>query len=169
MDPPDTETEARGRDELTTPWGGLAPGPHAVGFRRTLATDYGRAYAREAGPRGRVYRPVLFAAWYPAAPSAGGDQGSAAVRGMTCGDYLRVDPGEAAPDADGLADGADWAGRMNAYLREKTFAYGLAGDPRDMRTMSAADEALLAEWERLPMRAARGAPPATGRFPLALY
>jgi hypothetical protein len=52
-------------------WGGLKPGPHAVGFRSTWELDYSRVYDttfedRSRYATGKAPRPVLVNLWYPA-------------------------------------------------------------------------------------------------------
>ena len=52
-------------------WGGLKPGPHAVGFATSFAHDYSRIYAPSpswgASPKQlKPPRPILINVWYPA-------------------------------------------------------------------------------------------------------
>jgi hypothetical protein len=54
-------------------WGGLKPGPHAVGFRVVSAYDHARTYDRDFPPRGCAgrARPIQISVWYPARPVTG--------------------------------------------------------------------------------------------------
>ena len=80
-------------------WGGLEPGPHAVGFRSAWVTDPGRRYTwrpddtslHGGGEPPTGPRPVLVNAWYPAAhatPAARGTQAPA----LTHGEYFEIEP-----------------------------------------------------------------------------
>ncbi len=61
-------------------WGGLAPGPYAVGFRTEWRQDPTRRYERTLSHGGRyanggkASRPILLNIWYPAAPAKGARQ-----------------------------------------------------------------------------------------------
>ena len=80
-------------------WGELKPGPHAVGFRSSIAMDASRKYDGKA-------RPILLDVWYPAAP--------ASIAPLLYEVYLRV------PDAPGHPK---FKPRLERFIRE-----AIAGD-----------------------------------------
>ncbi len=135
----------------TTPWGELAAGPFAVGFRTAFKTDYGRHYGPPAGEPGapRQFRPIFVAAWYPA------DVAATASGPMTYGDYLNVTAEDEAF--------ASFAKRITAYVRDVTITYSLGRKPEEMDDAGRRE---LEEREQLPLRAVRDAPSAAGRFPV---
>src|SRR5215212_6691649 len=56
-------------------WGGLKPGPYAVGFRVLWKYDYSRTWKPEVDYKGNplsgeAARPVRISVWYPAQKSA---------------------------------------------------------------------------------------------------
>src|SRR5947209_16496008 len=67
-----TSAPATAQDPLL--WGGLKPGPHAVGYRSLFRLDHTRQYAPEFAadptkPPAHSPRPIFIAVWYPAKPT----------------------------------------------------------------------------------------------------
>ena len=129
-------------------WDGLAPGPHAVGFRLAESWDASRPFGPPRDYRGaprpffaRRFLPVSI--WYPAAP--GGQP-------MRYGDY--VDQMAWGPDGEARP------GRRDAELRFVQGVTPLASPPRPE-----AVSGLLGQ----PVLARRDAPPREGRFPVVVY
>jgi len=78
-------TPAAGQESLL--WGGLEPGPHAVGYRVLYEFDHTRQYDLEfttdpARSAAHQPRPILICAWYPARKTD--------IRPMEYGQYLDV-------------------------------------------------------------------------------
>src|SRR6516225_2496181 len=116
---------------------GLAPGPHAVGFRLLVEEDRSR-YVSASDGTGTHARPIRVYVWYPA---------KAASTPMRFGRYAA------------LADDDVWPAEISGYSREVLkFSRGPLARSLD----PAAFEALL----QRPMLAAENARPAAGRFPL---
>src|SRR5688572_22257719 len=70
-----------------TIWGGLEPGPHAVGFRQLERLDPARPFwmprTLDGKPRDRERaRPIRISVWYPAAAATGAT--------LTVGDYVAL-------------------------------------------------------------------------------
>jgi dienelactone hydrolase len=85
-------------------WGGLAPGPFAVGFRSTWELDPSRTYNftfadKTKYAEGKAPRPILVNLWYPA-------ERTADARAMPHGGYFEIPGGDAglAKLAGALAD-----------------------------------------------------------------
>ncbi len=116
---------------------GLAPGPHAVGFRLLVEQDRSR-YVSASDGSGTYARPIRVYVWYPAkAPS----------KPMRFGRYAA------------LADDDVWPAEISGRARDVLkFSRG----PLARSLAPAAFEALL----QRPMLAAENAKPAAGRFPL---
>ncbi len=134
----------------------LAPGPFAVGFRSSWASDEGRTY-RTAFDEGHTYgaekapRPVLVQLWYPARATDAGAR-------MTHGEYFDLAAGE--PRVAALAK-ATSAYAFGVFVQQ-VFGEPEAGLDDEER---AELELLLAE----PTGCVRGAEPAEGPFPLVVY
>ena len=69
-------------------WGGLPPGPHAVGFRSSWELDSSRTYQTTFDDKtryaaGKAPRPVLVNVWYPAQPAG-------PARPMRHGGYFEI-------------------------------------------------------------------------------
>jgi hypothetical protein len=144
---------ATGQDPLL--WGGLRPGPHAVGYRSLYRLDHTRQYDPEFAtdatkPPVHKPRPILICSWYPAQKT------DAKPR-----EYRRY--------LDVSSDGtplAPFAGRPSrhvaAVVSEETVGKGPANrTPAE----TAAFERLLAT----RTFAAEDAPPVEGRFPVVIY
>jgi pimeloyl-ACP methyl ester carboxylesterase len=127
-------------------WGGLAPGPYAVGFRILYQADPTRPWLATPMPSAsaatvRPGRPVRISLWYPARPSR-------AARAMVYRDYVQLPE----PPAEFRA------------LDRALVSRNLATLWQIVRT-PAALETLLAS----RTSAFRDAPPHAGRFPLVVY
>lgn len=116
---------------------GLAPGPHAVGFRLLAEQDHSRSVSASDG-KGTYARPIRVYVWYPA---------KAASKPMRFGRYAALADGDVWP--------AEISGRSHDVLK---FSRG----PLARSLTPAAFQALL----QRPMFAAENARPAAGRFPL---
>lgn len=116
---------------------GLAPGPHAVGFRLLVEQDRSR-YVSASDGAGTHTRPIRVYVWYPA---------KATLKPMRFGRYAA------------LADDDVWPAEISGRARDVLkFSRG----PLASSLAPAAFEALL----QRPMWAAENAKPAAGRFPL---
>ncbi len=128
-------------------WGGLLPGPHAVGFRVLFETDPARAYFPDLGvPKRSLGRPLQLTIWYPARPESGLPTRS--------GDFVDL---AAAELGEGRSDEAD---SVAAEFRNGPMRPFFDGPP--------SDEA----WKRvlrIPFASRRGAEASEGRFPLVLH
>lgn len=137
-------------------WGELQQGPYAVGFSSSWRLDHGRTYAATFDD-GSVYgtekapRPILVNIWYPALRTEAG-------RTMRHRDYLEI--GSEDPAITGFA------GALARY-NLRVIAEEITGEsPEDL------DQATTKRLEELlstPTAAARGAAPASGRFPIVIY
>src|SRR3712207_6064199 len=84
-----TPQAAEAREPHPSPlWGGLRPGPHAVGYEAGYYFDHSRVLTPARDFRGRPNggerdRPLLVRIWYPAQPRQG-------ARPMPYGEYLSV-------------------------------------------------------------------------------
>jgi hypothetical protein len=130
-------------------WGGLEPGPHAVGFRQIERLDPARPFwtprTLDGRPRERERaRPVRISVWYPATAAPG--------PALTVGDYVALMGVEdrLGPVTPPLAEAG----------RRAFFAFQLLRDLDDAQRKKA-----LA----LPGIARAGAPARKGRFPLIVY
>ena len=136
-------------------WGGLKPGPHAVGFRLRYELDQSREYDPEFvtdTTRFPVHRPrpIMIGIWYPA-------QRTNASR-MTYRRYLEISPG-----AGRLAP---FASRLESALRD------VVGDETTGHIPRAMTPAETRAFERLLATetfAVKNAPAASGKFPVILY
>ncbi|HEY7334120.1 MAG TPA: tetratricopeptide repeat protein [Bryobacteraceae bacterium] len=116
---------------------GLAPGPHAVGFRLLVEQDRSR-YVSASDGTGTYARPIRVYLWYPA---------KATSKSMRFGRYAA------------LADDDVWPAEISGRARDVLkFSRG----PLARSLAPAAFEALL----QRPTLAAENANPAVGRFPL---
>jgi dienelactone hydrolase len=137
-------------------WGGLAPGPFAVGFRSLWQLDYSRAYNtvfddKTTYATGKAPRPILVNMWYPAEESS--DAPQIRHRG-----YLKIETED--PRL------AKFAAKLAEYERSIV-----------CKELTGKTETELSEPERRRLEAAwntptasrRGAPALDGRFPLVIY
>ena len=143
--------------EAQTPllWGGLQPGPYAVGFRLTYKVDHAREYDPEFvtdTTRFPVHRPrpIMIGIWYPARKTN--------ARRMTYRRYLDISPGPGPL--------ASFASRLEPAMRgvvgEETTGHKPGGmTPEETRAL----ERLLAT----ETFAVKDAPAAIGRFAVILY
>ncbi|HEV8239943.1 MAG TPA: hypothetical protein VGS57_11295 [Thermoanaerobaculia bacterium] len=130
-------------------WGGLEPGPYAVGFQLLERRDPSRPFRHPLDLDGKarnvdVARPLQIGVWYPAASASGAK--------MTLGDYVALMGAE--QDFTLSAGERVRAGETNYFA----FQVVRAATPEQRR-------ALLA----LPTAAHRDAAPAAGRFPVILW
>ncbi|MEN6631715.1 MAG: alpha/beta hydrolase [Candidatus Polarisedimenticolia bacterium] len=131
-------------------WGGLRPGPYAVGFQPILARDQSRTFdsprdADGAPNQREVARPVQILVWYPASPAA-------EAAHVPFADYVAL----SAREIDfGPLDDAARAAKLEAFVALPA-AQGIPADT--VRALLAAPTAAIA-----------AAPRAEGTFPLVLY
>ena len=143
-------------------WGGLEPGPYAVGFRSWWVTDPGRRYTWRPEDRALLGggepptgpRPVLVNAWYPAPPEHDGPA-------LLHGGYLDI-----APAGDELGALGALPAALAAYARDVVALEVTDQDAHDLTPEAAA--ALEAAFAT-PTAARRDAPAADGPFPVVLY
>ena len=136
-------------------WGGLKPGPHAVGFRLQYKLDHSREYDPEFvtdTTRFPVHRPrpIMIGIWYPA-------QKTNASR-MSYRQYLDVSPGPGPL--------APFASRLESALRD------VVGDETTGHEPGAMTPAEKKAFEQLLITttsAVKNAPAASGKFPVILY
>jgi hypothetical protein len=145
-------TPAAGQDPLL--WGGLKPGPYAVGYRALYQLDHTRQYDPEfttdpAQPPAHRPRPILICAWYPARKTGAAP--------MEYRQYLDVpaDDARLAPFVKRLTY------KIRVVVSEQT-----VGKPPTKRTPAetAAFDRLLAT----NTFAVKDAPAAEGRFPVVI-
>lgn len=136
-------------------WGGLAPGPHAVGFRLRFELDHSREYDPEyvadttRFPAHRP-RPIMIGIWYPARKTSASP--------MTYGQYLDVSPGPGPL--------ASFASRLEPAMRN------VVADETTGKTIRAMTPAETRAFEQLLATktfAVKNAPAANGRFPVIIY
>ncbi len=137
-------------------WGGLEPGPHAVGFSSSWQLDHARRYARDydagaaaAGPARESPRPILVYIWYPARKT---DATPLRYRA-----YLEIgsdDPRIAA-----------FARRLCAFTRRTMAEEVLEERPAKI---DAAKAAGIERWLDTTTYAVKDAPVAPGKFPLII-
>jgi pimeloyl-ACP methyl ester carboxylesterase len=136
-------------------WGGLKPGPHAVGFRLQYKLDHSREYDPEFvtdTTRFPVHRPrpIMIGIWYPAQKTN--------VSRMTYGQYLDISPGPGPLAA--------FASRLEPAMRDVVGEETTGHEPRAMTPAEVrAFEQLLAA----KTFAVKDAPAASGKFPVILY
>jgi len=136
-------------------WGGLKPGPNAVGYRSLYRLDHTRQYDPEfeidpTKPRGHKPRPIYIRIWYPAQKSD--------AKPMEYRQYLDVS------SDDPLI--APFAKRLSRQVVNVVSESTVGKEPA-LRTPAetAAFERLLAT----RTIAVKDAPPAEGRFPVVIY
>ncbi len=147
-------TPAGAREPLL--WGGLQPGPHAVGFKSLWRLDDSRRYNMTFDDQttyapGKAPRPILVNLWYPTG-------GVAADRRMPHRDYLDI------RSDDPLL--AKFSARLADYNRS-VIARELLGKPA--QELTDRERFLLDQFLDTPTSCVRAAPPAEGRFPLVIY
>ena len=136
-------------------WGGLKPGPYAVGFRLQYKLDQSREYDPEFitdTTRFPVHRPrpIMIGLWYPA-------RRTNASR-MTYRQYLDISPGPGPL--------APFASRLEAAMRD------VVGDETTGQKPGAMTPAETRAFEQLLATrtfAVKDASPASGKFPVILY
>jgi len=132
--------------ETPKSWGGLEPGPHAVGFRVLHTYDHGRGAPKDTTDvqqRDRS-RPMQVSMWYPAQVDAGTTR-------MPYGIYLGLSLGR-----HDFSVGKDARREVALGIAERRIAkYKAAVEPR--------------EWVELETAAVRDAAQAPGSFPVVLY
>ena len=124
-------------------WGGLEPGPYAVGLETMAVLDSTRPEGPPEGPRSA--RPLEVLIWYPARPRLTGS-------GVTLADYVDLSGGSMLRPDTAAGDG-----------RRRWLAGSMA------RTPDSVDAAVLSRLLEAPMLAARGAAPTNERSPLVLW
>src|SRR5581483_2904631 len=146
-------THARAQDPLL--WGGLKPGPHAVGYRTLYQLDHTRQYDPEyqadttkpAAPRPR---PILICVWYPAQKTG--------AKPMEYRQYLDV------PSDDARL--APFVKRLSPHIRAVVCEETVGKIPAKLSPAEAAAfDRLLA----MKTFAVKDAPAADGRFPVVIY
>jgi dienelactone hydrolase len=125
-------------------WGGLEPGPYAIGYRSYFALDSKHHFGPENGPR-----PVLVNVWYPAAATG--------AEPLRYRDYLASPP---------LALYPRFGPQLEAFLLD-TVSEDLVGKKR--ADLSPDERAFLDALLSKFTLARRDAAPAAGRFPVLLY
>jgi tetratricopeptide (TPR) repeat protein len=145
-------TPASAQDPLL--WGGLKPGPHAVGFRALYQLDHTRQYdpdyaADPERPPAPRPRPILICVWYPARATK--------AKPIAYRQYLQVPSDEPAVAA--------FSRRLMAHVREVVSEETVGKKPK-ARTPAetAAFERLLAS----KTIAVKDTPAADGRFPVVI-
>jgi dienelactone hydrolase len=136
-------------------WGGLKPGPCAVGYRSLFQFDHSRQYDPDyapdpAAPPAHKPRPILLCVWYPAQKSG--------TKPLEYRRYLELPPGDAqlAPFLRRLEH------NIHVVVSEETVGHAPANrTPAE----SAAFERFLAT----RTIAVKDAPPAEGRFPVVIH
>ncbi len=145
-------SRAAGQESLL--WGGLKPGPHAVGYRMLYQLDPTRQYDPEftgdpAAQRAHRPRPILICMWYPAQKTSG--------ERMNYGEYLDV-----STDDPGLAS---FAQRLAHHIRDVVSEETVHKPAKVTPADAAALDRLLAT----KTFAVKDAPAAEGRFPVVIY
>jgi dienelactone hydrolase len=139
-------------------WGGLASGPHKVGFRSSWEFDYTRTYTIQFkdGTRyasGKAPRPVLINIWYPATP---GRQS----KSMVYSDYLSLKSENTSLKT--------FIKELAVYNRNVLISYGI-GQETVEDSLSKENNKLLEQMLTGKMAAIRNAPVVKGKFPLVIY
>src|SRR5262249_22618755 len=146
------QPRAVGQEKLL--WGGLQPGPHAVGLATLYQFDYARRYDPEFGagrcdPRAERPRPILVNIWYPAKKVDSGP--------MPDREYLKVESDD--PRA------IEFSRRLPAHTRRAITQETMEKSPGQLDAdESAAIERLL----ETRTYAVRDAPAEDGRYPLGV-
>jgi hypothetical protein len=136
-------------------WGGLKPGPHAVGYRSFFQLDHTRQYDPElvtdpAKLPAHRPRPILVCVWYPAKKTD--------AKPMEYRQYLDVPAGEAVIAA--------FVKRLSRHV-VNAVSEGTVGKEPDKRTP--AETAAFDRFLATRTFAVKDAPPAEGRFPVVLH
>lgn len=133
-------------------WGGLTPGPYAVGYRWLCLQDAARVYdpAYGAANAGKTFRPILINLWYPARPGEGATP-------LRHGEYLDLAATEASRQT--------FFERLIAFNREVICYEVMGKEPEELEPPER--EALEAFLET-PTAAFPDAPAEPGTFPLVL-
>ena len=124
-------------------WGGLPPGPQAVGFRVLYRLDSSRTWLPQPdSTRSEFVRPIRVSIWYPAASAVSGKR-------MLYRDYVHLtSPSPYFARLDNMLETRDTSGWKIAFKGVET---------------------RYSELLSLPVLARRDANPATGTFPLVMY
>jgi hypothetical protein len=144
---------AAGQEPLL--WGGLKPGPHAVGYRCLYQFDHGRRYDPEfttdpATPAADRPRPILICGWYPARKTEAGP--------MDYRQYLDVSADDARL--------ADFPRRLTYYHRKMICQETVGQSPENLPPAEAAAFGRLLGTKTSAVKAAAAA---DGRFPVVIY
>lgn len=136
-------------------WGGLQPGPYAVGYQSCFQLDYARTYDLHYPNGGQATarktpRPILVNIWYPATAGPSDEP-------LRQGDYLQIATQDAAL--------AEFSRRLEASHREMSCGAAL-GKPHS--ELDAAERLAFERFCETPTAAFGDAPAAEGRFPLLL-
>ena len=129
----------------------LEPGRHAVGWKAFIRSDFSRPYPDAFVRPGKGARPILFAVWYPAQKADGGAR-------ITQGDYLRLE--NISPIHTRFLHRLTALSRQ--VIREEVV------EPTESWLLDTDPELVRRHLER-PTLAIRGAPAASGPFPLLVY
>jgi len=132
-------------------WGGLKPGPHAVGYRTLYQLDHTRRYDPEYSVDAMpAPRPILVCVWYPAKATT--------AKPMAYREYLDI------PSDDPQV--APFAKRLAAHVREVVCEETMGKKPDKLTAgESTAFEQLLSA----KTFAVKDAAAADGKFPVVLY
>lgn len=144
---------ASAQDE--TLWGGLKPGPHAVGFRTHYELDHTRQYDPEYStnatkPPAHSPRPILVAVWYPGEKTP--------AEPISYRQYLEI-PSNNEPIAQ-------FGRRLMAHMRNVVCEETIGKKPNGL---NADEEAAFERFLSLKTIAIKDAKPAEGRFPVVIY
>lgn len=136
-------------------WGGLATGPHAVGFRLRYELDHSREYDPDFVTDATQFpthrpRPILVGIWYPARQTN--------ARPITYRQYLDVSPG-----AGPLAA---FASRLEPRMRD-VVANETTG--KTLATMTPTEAKAFEQLLATRTFAVKDAPAVKGRFPVIIY
>lgn len=124
---------------------GLAPGPHAVGFRSLRLHDRSRPWPSIADPAGKEGRPIQIGLWYPASLTEG--------ERMSLGDYIVADRSDTAT--------ASATTRQTAEKEARSILEAILGS-------ALPDDAWSRVWST-STSARFDSPPLRGRRPLVLF
>jgi pimeloyl-ACP methyl ester carboxylesterase len=146
-------TPAEGQDPLL--WGGLKPGPNAVGYRTQYRLDHTRQYGREfttdpTKPPVHKPRPIYIRVWYPAQKSD--------AKPMEYRQYLDVSSDDALI--------APFAKRLSRQVVNVVSDTTVGKEPPNR---SAAETAAFERLLATRTIAVQDAPPTEGRFPVVIY
>jgi dienelactone hydrolase len=144
---------AAGQEPLL--WGGLKPGPHAVGYRSIFHFDHTRQYDPDyvtdpTVPPAHKPRPILICVWYPAQMTR--------VKPMEYRQYLELPPIGAKLAA--------FAKRLDYNIRLVVSEETVGAAPANR---TPAETAAFERFLAVKVLAVKDAPPAPGRFPVVIH